>query len=157
MDKNTGPLQLIEITSQNWYKVCRLSGTLSEDHKKCVAPNSYSIAEAHYSPNAWMRAIALGEEPIGFVMIDTTMENFPQGDKPAVFLWRFMIGGSWQKKGYARQVMDILREKYRNEGYKYMYTSCTMEPYGPFGFYTKYGFIDTGKEAWEEEVLKLTL
>jgi hypothetical protein len=32
-----------------------------------------------------------------------------------------------------------------------------MEPYGPYGFYTKYGFVDTGKEAWEEEVLKIIL
>lgn len=54
-------------------------------------------------------------------MMDMTMECFPAGDKPAVFLWRFMIGGPWQKKGYAREVMDLLREKYRSEDYEYLY------------------------------------
>ncbi len=157
MDKNTGSLQLIEITTKNWYQVCRITDTLSEDHKKCVAQNAYSIAQAYFHPNAWIRAIALGEEPIGFVMMDMTMECFPSGEKPAVFLWRFMIGGPWQKKGYARQAMDLLCEKYRNEGYKYLYTSCCMEPYGPYGFYTKYGFEDTGVIEEDEEVLKLTL
>jgi hypothetical protein len=32
-----------------------------------------------------------------------------------------------------------------------------MESYGPYGFYTKYGFIDTGVNEEDEEVLKLTL
>ncbi len=156
-DKTTNKIQLKEITSDNWYKVCNLTETLSEEHQKCVAQNAYSIAEAHYSPNAWMRAIALGDELIGFVMIDTTLSNFPQGDQPAVFLWRFMIGGPWQKKGYAREVMDILCEKYRKEGCKYLYTSCSMEHYGPYGFYIRYGFVDTGQVTYGEEVLKLEL
>ncbi len=156
-DYSNKTIHLVEINSENWYKVCDLTETLSEEHQKCVAQNAYSIAEAHYSPNAWMRAIALGEELIGFIMIDTTLSNFPEGDQPAVFLWRFMIGGPWQKKGYARQALDLICDKYRKEGIKYLYTSCSMEPYGPYEFYLKYGFIDTGKVAYEEEVLKLKL
>jgi diamine N-acetyltransferase len=154
---NNETISLVEITSENWYKVCDLTDTLSKEHRMCVAQNAYSIAEAHYSPNAWMRAIALREDLIGFVMIDTTLSNFPEGEKPAVFLWRFMIGGPWQKKGYAKQAMDIICDKYRKEGSKFLYTSCSMESFGPYGFYIKYGFVDTGKTTYDEEVLRLEL
>ena len=35
-----------------------------------VAPNSVSIAEAHFWPTGWFRAIYADDTPVGFVMID---------------------------------------------------------------------------------------
>lgn len=34
-----------------------------------VASNANSIAEAYFEPKAWFRAVAAGEELVGFVMV----------------------------------------------------------------------------------------
>ena len=150
-------ISLIEINKDNWRQICKLSITLTPDQRKCVADNSISIAEAHFSPNAWFRAIALNNVPIGFVMVDTDFQADVQEDNPCHFLWRLMIGEPWQKKGYGKQALDILCDQFRKEGHRALYTSCHIEEYGPLGFYTKYGFVDTGFFEDGEEILRLTL
>jgi len=148
---------LIEVTKENWYEVCKLSRTLTPDQRKCVADNSMSIAQAHFNANAWYRAIALDQVPIGFVMMDIDFQADIVEDNPSHVLWRFMIGEPWQKKGYGKQALDILFDQYRKEGIRTIYTSCHMEEYGPYRFYMKYGFVDMGFMADGEEVLKLVL
>lgn len=150
-------LSLVEVTKENWYKVCRLSDTLSSDHRKCVADNSYSLAQANFYSNAWYRAIACGDELIGFVMLNTDYPPQNEADYPCGYLWRFMIGGPWQKKGYGKQTLDMLCDRFRQEGLRYVYTSCDMKEYGPYGFYRKYGFVVMEYDDDGEEVLKLTL
>jgi diamine N-acetyltransferase len=36
-------------------------------------------------------------------------------------------------------------------------TSCTDDPGSPRGFYVRYGFTDTGRVMWDENVLALEL
>jgi len=38
-----------------------------------------------------------------------------------------------------------------------LYTSCADGPGSPRGFYLRYGFTDTGREMWGENVLALDL
>jgi diamine N-acetyltransferase len=38
-----------------------------------------------------------------------------------------------------------------------LYTSCADGPGSPRGFYLRYGFIDTGRVRWGENVLALDL
>ena len=49
-----------------------------------MAPNAVSIAEAHFTPGHWMRAIYADGQPVGFVL---TFDDPAEG----YFLWRFMI------------------------------------------------------------------
>lgn len=150
--------QWTDITKENLSEVCALSTTLSENHQKCVASNAYSIAQAHYYPeHAWFKALAIGEKPIGFIMVDINPEDLPMEDLPAVFLWRFMLGSAYQKKGYGKLALDMLVEKCREENKKTLYVSCELTEEGPYDFYIKYGFLDTGKQEDGEQILKLIL
>jgi len=146
------------VTSDNLRTLIRLSETLTESQSRCVAPNVVSVAQAHVSESAWMRAICLGDEPIGFVMVDLDEGDVPEADRPAVGLWRFMIGRPWQGKGYGKQVLDQLVAHFANRGIRTMFTSVVLEePEGPYAFYLKYGFTDTGVQEEGEEVLRLVL
>lgn len=152
-------ITLWPVTSDNLRALIRLSETLTESQSHCVAPNAVSVAQAHVSQAAWMRAIYLGDEPIGFVMVDLTEDDHvPPSDRPAVGLWRFMIGRPWQRKGYGRQVLEKLVSHFAGRGVRTMYTSVVLEePEGPYGFYLKYGFTDTGVKEEGEQVLRLEL
>ena len=40
-----------------------------------VAPNAVSIAQAHFEPKAWFRAVHADETPVGFVMLHQDPEE----------------------------------------------------------------------------------
>ncbi|MEW5699369.1 hypothetical protein [Pseudomonas synxantha] len=46
-----------------------LSETLPAAQRSMIADNGASIAEAHFSENAWFRAIYADETLIGFIML----------------------------------------------------------------------------------------
>jgi diamine N-acetyltransferase len=48
-------VELREITSETVRAICELEVT--PDQRSFVAPNAVSIAEAHFTPGHWMRAI----------------------------------------------------------------------------------------------------
>lgn len=162
-------VKLVEINMDNLDEVCALSKTLTPEQAECVAPNVYSVAQAHFCGDlAWFRAIYLDDKPIGFVMIDYDEDDElydviakPFNDEkevlPYVGLWRFMIARDFQNKGYGKQALDIITDKCRNEGKKLMYTSCVMAEVSPYKFYMKYGFKDTGVMHDGEEILVLKL
>ena len=81
---------LREITKETVLQICGLSDTLAEPQHKMVAPNAISISQAHFSDEAWFRAIYADEVPVGFVML------YDNAEKPEYFLWRFMIAGDLQ-------------------------------------------------------------
>ena len=97
-------VSLREITSETVVQICRLSDTLSEREQKMVAPNAISIAQAHFSDKAWFRAIYADEMAVGFIMLYEDSEN------PEYFLWRLMIAGPYQGKGYGRKAIELLVE-----------------------------------------------
>ncbi|PKK98726.1 MAG: GNAT family N-acetyltransferase [Tenericutes bacterium HGW-Tenericutes-2] len=148
-------LQLV--THDNFTAVTKLSDTLTDDQKKCVATNVKSLAQAYLSPNdAWPRAIYLNDTPIGFIMLDLNPDDIPNNEK-AYYLWRYMIAFDYQGKGYGKEVLDLIVNKCKEDQKDFLYTSCVMENDMPYQFYLKYGFIDTGVLEEDEEVLKLDI
>ncbi|MDP3130146.1 MAG: GNAT family N-acetyltransferase, partial [Bacillota bacterium] len=107
-----------EVTNENLKAVWQLSDALSDAQKKCVASNVKSLAQAYVNLNdAWPRAVYHGEEPIGFIMLHLHPDDhIPEADRPAMYLWRLMIAGPHQGKGYGKTVLDMLVEKGRVEG-----------------------------------------
>jgi aminoglycoside 6'-N-acetyltransferase I len=155
-------IRFIEVTDDNLREVCKLSRTLTPGQSRCVAANAFSIAEAHFHPEAWYRAIALGDTPIGFLMVNIAPDNegesfIPAEDLPFAFLWRFMIAREYQKKGYGKKALDLLVDKLTKEGYQSLYSSCHLGRVSPYRFYLSYGFTDTGELADDEEVIRLDL
>jgi diamine N-acetyltransferase len=79
-------------------------------------------------------------------------------DCPGVFLWRFMIGGPWQGKGYGKQALEKLIQHLKAMGIPLLYTSCRRGEGSPEGFYRKSGFIPTGGHYGEgDDEIELVL
>lgn len=137
-DDSTVTLQ--EITDDTVRGIIMLSETLSEEKRYYVAPNCVSLAQAHFNPLAWFRAIHAGRMPIGFVMLAVNeAEN-------EYFVWRLMIGGPFHSRGYGRKAMEAIKAHVRTlPGATRLELSYGQGPGSPEGFYNKLGFVPTGK------------
>ncbi len=145
-------VSLREITEETVRQICNLSNTLTPPRKFMVAPNAVSIAQAHFSPHAWFRAIYADETPVGFLML------YDDPEEPEYFLWRLMIAGPHHGKGFGRRAIGLLIDYVRTRpGANVLETSCGQGPGSPEGFYGKLGFVRNGKMLGEEVGLSLTL
>lgn len=156
--KTTAPdVHFQRITAKNVLAVCQLSETLTPQQRKMVADNAISIAQAHCSENAWMRAIYASDTLIGFVLLHTGSDYEDGIDCPGVFLWRFMIAGPHQGKRFGRQAMQRLLAHLKAQGIPELYTSCGQGEASPEGFYRRLGFLPTGEMYGDEIELKLSI
>ncbi len=144
-------IHFMHITSQTMNQVCELSNTLTPQQKKMVAPNVWSIAEAHFSPSVWMRAIYADDTPIGFIMTHTGSDYEDGIDCPGVFLWRFMIAYPYQGKGIGKLGLEKLILHLKAMGIPLLYTDCGQGEGSPEGFYRKLGFYPTG-DTYDDEI-----
>ncbi|MBN8937974.1 MAG: GNAT family N-acetyltransferase [Rhizobiales bacterium] len=131
--------------------VCDLSDTLSDEQRAMVADNGQSIAEAHFSENAWFRAIYADDALAGFVMLHIGADHDDGIDCPGVFLWRLMIAGPFQGKGIGRQAIALLVRDLSARGITELYTSYGRGAGSPEAFYRRLGFEPTG-DTYDDEV-----
>ncbi|MBI9009059.1 MAG: GNAT family N-acetyltransferase [Tenericutes bacterium] len=151
-------IELREVSKKNLRDIIMLSEQLSEKHKKCVAPNVVSIAEASvYPKNAYHRGIFLEDKTIGFIMVFIPDEESIKEGEDDFFLWRFMITNDYQHKGYGKQAIDYIVKMAKELGYKRVLTSCEVVEDGPYPFYEKYGFVKMDKMFGEEIGLELNI
>jgi diamine N-acetyltransferase len=150
-------IHFVRITAKTVGAICRLSETLSPAQRKMVTDNAHSIAEAHFSEQAWMRAIYADQTPIGFIMLHIGSDYDDGIDCPGVFLWRFMIAGPYQGKGYGKIAMEKLIRHLESLGVPVLYTSCGLGEASPEGFYRGLGFIPTGDYYDDQPELVLRL
>ena len=150
---NTGDeVSLKEITGETVRGICLLSDTLTPPRKYFVAPNAVSLAQAHFSPHAWFRAVYAGKAPVGFMMIADNPEE------EQYFLWRFMIGEPFHGRGYgAAAIKELAAYVKTRPGAKVLGVSCGQGEGSPEDFYLKQGFVPTGEWYGEEKVLNLNL
>ncbi len=143
-------VSLREITRETVGAVCALE--VAPEQTEFVASNAHSIAEAHFQPKAWFRAVYAGEEPVGFVML------YDDPGAGRYFLWRFMIAAEHQGKGYGKAALDLLVEYVRTRP-NATELQCSYLPGdgGPGRFYANYGFVETGEVAHGENVISLAL
>lgn len=147
----TGPeVTLREVTAHTVRAICDLDpGPGGNDF---VAPNAVSIAQAHFEPSAWFRAIYAGDEPVGFIMLEDDVENHEYT------LWRLMIDHRHQRKGYGRRAVELLIDYVRTRpGATELLTSYVPGERGPAEFYRGLGFTPTGNVDDGEVVVRLTL
>jgi diamine N-acetyltransferase len=144
-------INLQEITEDNLVPVLKLA--VHKDQERFVSVNSVSVAQAHFHPTAWFRAIYAGDKPVGFVMLDIDPL------KEVYYLWRFMIDVRHQGKGYGAQaislIIDHIRKNYpaaKAITLSYVPADGSAEP-----FYRKFGFLPTGEMDEDEAVMKLDL
>ena len=148
--RGLGVVTLKEIDEKNLWKFLKME--VGVHQKKCVAPNSISIAQAHCSDKAWFRGIYADDLPIGFVML------YDDAEKPEYFLWRFMIQEKYQGMGYGEKALDCLVDyvKTRPNAEKLL-VSYVAKKFGPGKFYEKYGFVHTGEIDGSELIMEYKL
>ena len=142
-------VELRHITSATVRAICELE--VAADQRSFVAPNAVSIAEAHFTPGHWMRAIYADGEPVGFVL---NWEDPSEG----CFLWRFMIADSHQRRGIGRLAMQQVIEHWQELGAATQAkTHVVPSNVGAIAFYESLGFRLTGAEQHSELEMALDL
>jgi diamine N-acetyltransferase len=149
-------VSLREITSETVIGVTKLA--VAENQNGFVAPNSVSLAQALFAPEAWYRGIYFGDELVGFVMLEDESLRSPPPEKPSIGLWRFMIDAKYQGRGIGRGAMLRVIEHVRAKGlFESLELSYVPGPGCPEAFYLALGFRHTGRLAGKEVVLELPL
>jgi diamine N-acetyltransferase len=115
--------------------------------------------EQRAMPHPWAVHDAGTGALVGFAMIS---DNIPQPmDEDLVgpyYLWKLLIDHRFQRRGYGAATLDAVVDYPRTRpGADVLCTSCTDGPGSPRGFYLRYGFADTGRVMWGENVLALDL
>ena len=149
---------LKRITRRNLGAVLKLK--VKPKQEFLVATNAKSIAQAHFYREAWFRAIYLGNTPIGFVLlVDTTVKYKRIKQKnPTLYIWRLMIDGKYQGKGYGREVVELVINHLKTRPNAKEVTLHHEQTDGNAGeFYEKLGFKLTGKVEHNELERKLIL
>ena len=141
-------VELRQITSETVRSICELD--VATDQRSFVAPNAVSIAEAHFTPGHWMRAIYADGQPVGFVL---TFDDPSEG----YFLWRFMIAEGHQRRGIGRRAMQQVLEHWRELGVTAARTSVVPSNIGATRLYESLGFRLTGEEDDGELVMSLDM
>ena len=143
-------VSLRPVTKDNLRDILRLKVT--EAQERLVADNAVSLAQAHFSPEAWYRAIYAGETPVGFMMLHDDPAE------PKYFLWRLLIDSRYQRFGYGRQAMTLLVDYVKTRpGVKELLVSHVKGEGNPGPFYESLGFVYTGTELHDELVMSLPL
>jgi diamine N-acetyltransferase len=147
-------VHLREITDDNREAVRALR--VRRDQKQFVASVKRSLRDAAEEPEAkpWYRAVFVGDEPVGFVMLSWDAQAGPHG---RYFLWRLLIDRRHQGRGIGRAVLAQLVDLVRAEGATELLTSYEPGEGGPGPFYQRLGFQPTGEIDDGEIVLRLPL
>jgi diamine N-acetyltransferase len=156
MNTTSAIVSLREITADTVRDVIRLS--VHPDQIQFVATNAVSLAQALFAPEAWYRAIYLGERPVGFVMLSDESLRPTVQDSPSIGVWRLMVDQNFQHQGIGRAALHLVIEHVRAKGiFKELELSYVPGPGCPEPFYRSLGFAPTGRQDGIEIVLALSL
>ena len=146
-------VELREITRETLRPVLRLK--VAENQRKFVADNAISIAEAHFSDQAWFRAIYADDTPVGFAMLADELCGTRADPDPNCLLWRFMLDERYQRLGFGTQALEQVVEHVRtHRDAEMLLTSYLPGNISAANFYRKFGFVpnETRYPAPDDEV-----
>ena len=146
----TEDLRLADLTKGNWERVANLAVKLEQ--QDFVAPNLRTIAEMQFVENSFLRVIMKGREPVGLAAygIDTNDENW--------WLFRFMIAGSEQGKGYGRRALKLLIGEWRTiPDIDFILLGYYPDNIVAERLYVGAGFVPGEIASWGERIARLDL
>ncbi len=110
------------------------------------------FAEAHFSDQAWYRAIYADETPVGFVMLAD--ETVGCRENPlCCALWRFMIDARYQRMGFGSRGLALVVEHVRSHPEATMLLTSYIPGNRAAGdFYLKFGFRRIPGESASGEI-----
>ena len=135
-------IEFREIDRSNYNECIELK--ISEDQKRFVASNMYSLVQAAYEPNLYPLGIYKDDIMVGFILYD--FDN----DISGWSMSRFMIDKKYQNQGIGKiavqKFLDFFVDKY---GHIELYTSAEVDNMIAINLYEKSGFDK--REAFEYE------
>ena len=144
---NNKKITLRRITRRNYHQITNLK--VKPDQEDLIASNAVSMADALFFREAWMRAIYLGDIPIGFVMLGDNSLKYKiiKSFKPYLYIWRFMIADDYQRKGYGKKAMhEIIKYVKFKHNAKDLVVYTLPQNKIALEFYKNLGFKLTGKK-----------
>ncbi|MEN6418296.1 MAG: GNAT family N-acetyltransferase [Clostridiaceae bacterium] len=141
-------VQLIEIDRHNYLSVIDLA--VSDEQKRFVASNMYSLAQAYVQPECIPFALYAENKPVGFVMY--AMDE----DDHEYWIYRLMIDKKYQRRGYGREAMHLLIDRIRaDQEHRIIYISFEPDNAAAKALYENLGFLPDGRVEYGEVVYKL--
>jgi diamine N-acetyltransferase len=144
-------VELREISTENFEECISLS--LTEEQRKFMAPNAYSLAEAYalqnegkYAPLPY--AIYSGETMVGFIMAVYQPKDADDPEDETVFyLSRMMIDRRYQGKGHGKKALSKMIQILKSfcSSADAVVLSCSRENAAAYKLYRSFGFKDTGE------------
>ena len=151
-------IELREVTEANRDDVVAIHAGPAEG--RFVSSVADSIEEAAETPEGspWYRAVYLGGEPVGFVMLSWDVTPQPPDIIGPWFLWKLIVDEQHQGRGIGRAIVEEVVRLIRAEGATELFTSHVVAEGGPDGFYERLGFVPTGTfDPQGERILRLNL
>lgn len=143
-------ISLKTINMDNFHAVINIK--MSDDDRKMVASNTYSMAEAYADQVSVARAIYSNDQLVGFIMYD-----YNAADKTG-YVSRLMIATDYQGKGIGTEALRQVIETLRNiEGIKKIQISYHPRNIKAKKSYAKLGFVENGSFVGEEAVAIIDL
>ncbi len=146
-------ISLRPITKTNWRAVYKLTRTLTDEQRRFVADNGYSMLEALFEPDAYTTySIYADDTPVGLLMTGYDAEAHKY------WIDRLMIGGEHQHKGYGSAAMQIILDQFRAQP-ECDAVHISFVPTNDVArrLYGQLGFEDTGEIEEGEVVFRLML
>ncbi len=119
-----------------------------------------SLGEAADTPEGspWYRAVYVGDDPVGFVMLSWNVTPQPPEIIGPWFLWKLIVDERHQGRGIGRAIVEEVVRLIRAQGATELFTSHVIAEGGPDAFYERLGFVPTGTyDAQGERILRLNL
>ncbi|WP_265537424.1 MULTISPECIES: GNAT family N-acetyltransferase [unclassified Streptomyces] len=133
----------------------RYTRSQTRSERQFVASAAKSLKQMVSSPeaNSWCRAVYLGDEPVGFVMLSWKPPAGPYEGRH--FIWRLLVDKHHQRRGIGRETLTQIAALVRADGATELLTSYDPGDGEPWPFYQKFGFEPTGEIDDDEIVLRL--
>ncbi len=131
---------------------------VAPEQDQFVAPNAVSLAQALFEPKAWYRAVYLGDEPAGFVMLEDPSLTPPMPLDADLWIWRFMVDRRFQRRGVGSAALRQVIAHARGKGcFQRLLLSYVPRPGSAEPLYRAFGFHPTGQVEDGEVVMALPL
>jgi diamine N-acetyltransferase len=142
-------VRLSDLSRDTWEVVVGL--TVTDDQRDFIAPNLFSIAESHFLPGFFTRAVLHGDEAVGFAMYGPDPD-----DNGQLWLYRLMIDKRHQGQGLGRAALQEIITHVRGElGAPLLRLGVRPDNTTATTLYKSAGFIFTGQTFGSEEILEL--
>lgn len=154
-------ISIRKVTKDNWTALTKLK--VRDEQKNFVAPNVYSIAEAHFGYDDeegkghwdfYPYGIYNDDTPVGFLMYGI---NYDYPETQGLII-RLMVDENHQGKGYGKFAMEKVLEIFRaDERIQSAIITYAPENDGARKLYASMGFVENGEVLDGETVAVLRL